>query len=150
MLCMGFLMGVYLSEARREDLRLQAVGGGGVVWDMLDGALADAMADPLERSLLPDDEVARLRAAGCRSAGEACIWRIRDSLDPAHNARFLALLVQSLPRRKETRRVNIDLKDMSLSELLSAGGIDLKKIEVSDVRPGDTPEDTPVAKDDGL
>jgi hypothetical protein len=46
--------------------------------------------------------------------------------------------------------VNIDLKDMSLSELLSAGGIDLKEIEVGDVRPGDTPEDTPAAEDDGL
>ena len=117
---------------------------------MLDSALADAMADPLERSLLPDDEIARLREAGCRSAGEAAIWRIRDSLDPAHNARFLALLVQSMPRRKETRRVNIDLKDMSLSELLSAGGIDLKEVEVDDVRSGDTPKDTPGTEGDGL
>ena len=143
-------MGVYLSKARREDLRLQKASPGGLVWDMLDGALADAMADPLERSLLPEDEIARLREAGCRSAGEAALWRVRDSLDPAHNARFLALLVQSLPRRKETRRVNIDLKDMSLSELLSAGGIDLKEIEVDDVRSGGTPEDTTGAEGDGL
>ena len=143
-------MGVYLSKARRADLQIQSVSPGGVVWDMLDGALADAMADPLERSLLPDDEIARLREAGCRSAGEAAIWRIRDSLDPAHNARFLALLVQSMPRRKETRRVNIDLKDMSLSELLSAGGIDLKEVEVDDVRSGDTPKDTQGTEGDGL
>ena len=143
-------MGVYLSKARREDLQIQSVSPGGVVWDMLDSALADAMADPLERSLLPDDEIARLREAGCRSAGEAAIWRIRDSLDPAHNARFLALLVQSMPRRKETRRVNIDLKDMSLSELLSAGGIDLKEVEVDDVRSGDTPKDTQGTEGDGL
>ena len=143
-------MGVYLSKARRADLQIQSVSPGGVVWDMLDSALADAMADPLERSLLPDDEIARLREAGCRSAGEAAIWRIRDSLDPAHNARFLALLVQSMPRRKETRRVNIDLKDMSLSELLSAGGIDLKEVEVDDVRSGDTPKDTQGTEGDGL
>tara|TARA_R110000787_G_scaffold40068_5_gene99893 strand:- start:185 stop:616 length:432 start_codon:yes stop_codon:yes gene_type:complete len=143
-------MGVYLSKARRADLQIQSVSPGGVVWDMLDSALADAMADPLERSLLPDNEIARLREAGCRSAGEAAIWRIRDSLDPAHNARFLALLVQSMPRRKETRRVNIDLKDMSLSELLSAGGIDLKEVEVDDVRSGDTPKDTQGTEGDGL
>ena len=143
-------MGVYLSKARRADLQIQSVSPGGVVWDMLDSALADAMADPLERSLLPDNEIARLREAGCRSAGEAALWRVRDSLDPAHNARFLALLVQSLPRRKETRRVNIDLKDMSLSELLSAGGIDLKEIEVDDVWSGDTPEDTTGAEGDGI
>jgi hypothetical protein len=135
-------MGAYLSDERREDLELQSVSRGGIVWDMLDAALADAMVDPLERSLLPAEEVARLRAAGCESAGQAALWRIRDSVDPAHNARFLALLVQSLPKRKETRRVNIDLKDMSLSELLSASGIDLREVEVTDVRYRDTSEDT--------
>ena len=135
-------MGAYLSKARREDLRLQRGSPGGLVWDMLDGALADAMADPLERSLLPEDEIARLREAGCRSAGEAALWRVRDSLDPAHNAKFLSLLIQSLPKRQEMTRVNVDLKDMSLTELLTAGGVDITEVEVEDVRSGDTPSDS--------
>jgi len=39
-------------------------------------------------------------------------------------------------------RVNVDLKDMSLGELLKAGGIDVTEAEVEDVRPGHTSSDT--------
>ena len=136
-------MGVSLPADRRDDLRQQmALGHSGVLWDRLSNALLDAMGDGLERSLLPPDEVERLRELGCRSAGEAALWRIRDSLDPAHNAKFLSLLIQSLPKRQEMTRVNVDLKDMSLTELLTAGGVDIAEVEVEDVRSGDTPSDS--------
>ena len=136
-------MGVSLPADRRDDLRQQmALGHSGVLWDRLSNALLDAMGDGLERSLLPPDEVERLRELGCRSAGEAALWRIRDSLAPAHNAKFLSLLIQSLPKRQEMTRVNVDLKDMSLGELLKAGGIDVTEAEVEDVRPGHTSSDT--------
>jgi hypothetical protein len=39
-------------------------------------------------------------------------------------------------------RVNVDLKDMSLTELLTAGGVDITEVEVEDVRSGDTPSDS--------
>jgi hypothetical protein len=84
--------------------------------EALDHALVSSAFDPLQDSLLPDDVIAQLQARGCKTAAEAALWRLRDSLDPNHNAKYWNLLISRLP--KEVIHKSADLEDYSQEELL--------------------------------
>jgi hypothetical protein len=85
----------------------------------LDTAIMDAVQDDLSHSLLPDDIIQEARDRGCKTAGELALWRLRDSLDPTHNAKFWNLVASRLPKTVIHVDVDRDLSEIPTGEILA-------------------------------
>ena len=92
-------------------------------WDHLDNILALSAHSDLDASILPDDVKAVLRSKGCNNASQAALWRMRDSLDPAHNAKYWNLVASRLPKVVEHIHRDMDLSEIPTGELLDALGV---------------------------
>jgi hypothetical protein len=85
----------------------------------LDTAIMDAVQDDLSHSLLPDDIIQEARDRGCKTAGELALWRLRDSFDPTHNAKFWNLVASRLPKTVIHVDVDRDLSEIPTGEILA-------------------------------
>tara|TARA_R110000751_G_scaffold69608_8_gene141306 strand:+ start:362 stop:790 length:429 start_codon:yes stop_codon:yes gene_type:complete len=102
----------------------------------LDTAIMDAVEDDLERSLLPDDVIQEARDKGCKTAGELALWRLRDSLDPTHNAKFWNLVTSRMPKTIIHVDVDRELTEIPTSEILAH--LEAIEAEVVDSAENDT------------
>lgn len=96
----------------------------------------DAVEDDLERSLLPDDVIQEARDKGCKTAGELALWRLRDSLDPTHNAKFWNLVTSRMPKTIIHVDVDRELTEIPTSEILAH--LEAIEAEVVDSAENDT------------
>jgi len=92
-------------------------------FDRLDTTLAEATQDTLERSLLDPDTIAHLKKKGVKTAAEAALWRMRDSLNPTDNAKFWNLVVSRMPKTVIHEHQHKSLSELPTGELLAALGL---------------------------
>lgn len=107
-----------LREVSRRNLGIHKhVGLNAINGATLLHTLTDSAKDPLERSLLDDQTIALARERGARTAAELALWRLRDSSDPNHAAKYWNIQMSLLKHVTPSAGVESP-EDMDVGELV--------------------------------